>query len=139
MQKRLRTRFHLFKLSELLMSLRKISWKFNHSSSRENSSIFMFSNVGCTISFLAKSCHFVTYPPPIIRLLSSPAINKSVVPTPSFCNPVHANLTGLGLSLNTKLSPVPKYARVLWPVFLSSQLVVTKPPKICWVINAMSL
>ena len=74
-----------------------------------------------------------------MRHLSSPAINKSLVPGPSFCSPVHKYLTGLGLSLKTKLSPVPKYVRVLGPVVLSLQLDVTKPPMICGMINTTKL
>lgn len=74
-----------------------------------------------------------------MRHLSSPAINKSLVPGPSFCSPVHKYLTGLGLSLKTKLSPVPKYVRVLGPVVLSLQLDVTRPPMIYGMINTTKL
>ena len=114
--------------------------------SHENSSILHYMRIPM-FSFslmLVAWFHFfgwiislLTYPPPIIRLLSSPAINKSVVSRPFLCSPVHEYLTGLGLSLNTKLSPVPKYERVLGPEFLSAQLVATKPPKTCCVISAI--
>lgn len=57
---------------------------------------------------LVKVRFFLTYPPPTMRLLSSPAINRSVVLDPSFSSPLHKYLIGLGLSRKTKLSPVPK-------------------------------
>lgn len=89
------------------------------------------------ISYLAQTNRFLTpfmytYPPPTMRHLSSPAINKSLFPWSFFSSPVHGYFTGLGLRRKTKHSPVPKYAKVFRPLSLSPQLVFKKAPIIYW-------